>query len=120
VSNDITPYESAGSLSKKGVAAIGCIAGGVGLFILGSLSPVAGVVAGAIVGVVGLCALASKDPADKTPGAIVTGAGALTIVSKLPFIGFLAKPFFGLGAIILLGVGIWNGFKFLKGLKARS
>jgi hypothetical protein len=120
VGNDIAPYESASSLSKRGVAAIGCIAGGIGLFILGSLSPVAGIVAGAIAGVVGICALSSKDPADKTPGMIVTGAGALTIVSKLPFIGFLAKPFFGLGAIILLGVGVWNGFKFFKGLKARS
>ncbi|MDR1220078.1 MAG: hypothetical protein LBK73_10805 [Treponema sp.] len=119
MSNDITPYESASSLSKKGVAAIGCIAGGIGLLILGSLSPVAGMVAGAIAGVVGLCALTSKDPSDKTPGAIVVGAGALTIVSKLPFVGFLAKPFLGLGVIILLGVGIWNGFKFLKGLKAR-
>ncbi|MDR2792716.1 MAG: hypothetical protein LBB61_03485 [Treponema sp.] len=120
MSNNMVPYESRNGLSKKGVTAIGCIAGGIGLFVLGSLSPVAGIVAGAVAGVVGMCALASKDPEDKTPGAITAGAGALTIVSKLPIVGLLAKPFLGLGAVILLGVGIWNGVKFFKGLKARS
>jgi hypothetical protein len=116
----MVPYESRNSLSKRGITAIGCIAGGIGLFVLGSLSTVAGIVAGAVAGVVGICALTSKDPTDKTPGVITTGAGALTIVSKLPLVGFLAKPLLGLGAIILLGVGIWNGIKFFKGLKARS
>jgi hypothetical protein len=113
-------YETASSLSKKGVMAIGCIAGGLGLFILGSLSTVAGIVTGAVAAVVGICALSSKDPSDKTPGFIIAGAGALTIVSKLPLLGFLAKPVLGFGAVVLLGVGIWNGIKFFKGLKARS
>jgi hypothetical protein len=116
----MVPYESRSSLAKKGVTAVGCIAGSIGLFILGSLAPVAGIVAGAVAGVAGLCALMSKDPADKAPGAVIAGAGALTVVSKLPLVGVLAKPFFGLGPVILLGVGIWNGVKFIKGLKARS
>jgi hypothetical protein len=118
--NDITPYESASSLSKKGVTAVGGIAGGIGLFILGGLGAVAGIIAGAVVGVAGLCGLASKDPADRKAGAVIFGAGALTVLAKLPILGLLAKPALALGAIVLLGVGIWNGVKFLKGLKARS
>ncbi len=120
MSNEITQYESPTSLTKKALTAIGGVAGGIGLFVLGSLSPIVGIVAGAVVGVVGVCAIASKDPNDNTPGMVALGAGALAVASKLPILGFLAKPVLAIGAVVLLGVGIWNGIKFLQGLKARS
>jgi hypothetical protein len=96
------------------------IVGGAGLFILGGLGTVLGVIAGVVVGAIGLASLSSKDPADKTAGTVITAAGALAIASKIPIFGGLAKFALGLGAVALLGTGIWYGIKFLKGLKARS
>jgi hypothetical protein len=118
--NDIEPYVSSSALSKQGITAIGGIVCGAALLILGGLGTIAGIVAGAAVGIFGLSTLASKDPTDRKPGAIIAGAGALTIVSKIPLLGALAKPILGVGALALLGIGIWNGIKFLKGLKSRS
>jgi hypothetical protein len=64
--------------------------------------------------------MASSNKTDKNTGTFLAGAGALTIASKLPIIGGLAGFISGFGALSLIGVGIWNGVKFLKGLKARS
>ena len=118
--NDLEPYGSTSSLSKKGVTAIGGIVGGIALFVLGGLGTVVGLIAGGLIGVAGLSELKSTDPPDKRVGTVIALAGALTIVSKIPFVGALAKPLLFVGAIGLLGIGIWNGIKFLKGLKERS
>jgi tetrahydromethanopterin S-methyltransferase subunit C len=94
--------------------------GGIALLVLGGLGTVVGLIAGAVVGVVGLSELKSANPTDKRTGTFIAAAGALTMVSKIPVLGALAKPVLFVGAIGLLGIGIWNGIKFLQGLKARS
>jgi len=115
---------SASSLSKMGVSAVGYTAAGVFLIVLGAISsaPLVGFIAGGIVGLLGLGSLASKDPADKKAGLVLTAAGALTILSKIPIplIQPFSKVLLTVGAIGLLGLGIWNGIKFLTGLKKRS
>lgn len=111
---------SRAALAKQGVTAVGCIAGGIGLLVLGALPPIAGIIAGAAAGVLGIGGLLSKDPDDRKPGLIVTAAGSLAILSKVGIIKPLAATFLGIGALGLLGLGIWNGFKFLKGLKSRG
>jgi hypothetical protein len=121
--SDLIPgggYTPTNVLAKQGVVAIGGIAGGIGLFIMGALPPIVGIIAGAAVGVVGIGALLSKDREDRKPGLIVTAAGGLSILSKIGIIRPLAGTLLGIGAIGLLGLGIWNGIKFLKGLKSRG
>ncbi|MDR2798375.1 MAG: hypothetical protein LBB80_08525 [Treponema sp.] len=114
-------YSSTNVLAKQGVAAVGGIIGGAGLLLMGSLPPIAGIVLGALAGILGIGALLSKDPEEKKPGAIITAAGCLAIVSRLsiPVIKPLAGAFLGLGALGFFAMGIWNGIKFFKGLKRR-
>ncbi|GHU99721.1 hypothetical protein FACS189483_09290 [Spirochaetia bacterium] len=107
-------------LAKRGVTAIGSLIGGSGLLVLGVLPPIMGLVAGGIVGVVGISGLISKDPEDRKPALLVTMAGALAVFSKVPIVRPVAATLLGLGAIGLIGLGIYNGIKFLKGLKSRA
>jgi hypothetical protein len=110
-------------LSKQGVTAVGGLAGGIGLFILGRLPWIVGLPLGVVAAVVGISALRSRDKADRFPGLVITGAGILAIVAKLPALKFvqpLAGTLLGIGAFGLLALGIWNGIKFLRGLKSRS
>jgi hypothetical protein len=101
---------------------VGGIAGGVLLLVLGALPPVVGIIAGAVVGVVGLGALFSRDPGDRRPGMVITAAGLLGILAKapIPLIRPLAGFALTIGAVGLLGLGIWKGIQFLSGLKSRS
>ena len=121
--NDLVPdgkYTPTNVLAKQGVTAIGCLIGGVGLFLLGALPSVVGVVAGLAVGVVGVAAVLSKDPEDRKPGVFITAAGGAAILSKVGFLRHLMTPLLGLGAAALIGIGIWKGIQFLRGLKSRS
>ncbi|HCM25500.1 MAG: hypothetical protein A2Z99_11345 [Treponema sp. GWB1_62_6] len=115
--NEIVPTNT---LAKQGVAAVGGIAGGLGLLVLGGLPWIFGIVAGGVVAVVGLSAMASHERADRIAGRIALGAGALAVLAKLPIVGGLAGGLFGLATFGLLGMGVWNGFKFMKGLKSRA
>jgi hypothetical protein len=118
---DLEPkYTPTKELAKQGVAAVGGLAGGIGLFIMGALPPVIGVIAGVVVGVVGIGALLSGDPGDKKPGLVVTIAGGLAILSKIGIVRPLAGTLLAIGAAGLLGLGIWKGVQFLKGLKSRG
>jgi hypothetical protein len=113
-------YQPANVLAKQGIAAVGGLAGGIGLFVLGALPPLVGIIAGGVVALVGIGGLFSRDPEDKKPGAITATAGVLAILSKIGFARPLAGTLLSIGAVGLLAMGIWNGIKFLKGLKNRS
>jgi hypothetical protein len=117
-------YLSTSSLSKLGISAIGYTAAGVFLFILNvaAKSFVPGIIIGGLVGLFGLVSLKSKDLADRRAGVILTAAGALTVLSKIPipFIQGFSSVILGIGAVGLLVLGIWNGIKFFIGLKKRS
>lgn len=120
--NDIVPTRT---LAKRGVAAVAGIGGGIALMILNALTgiPVIGLVAGGVVTVIGLGAMASHAPEDKRAGLIATAAGGLTVLSHLRFLGpiaGLAGSLVNVGVIGLLGMGIWNAYKFFKGLKSRA
>ncbi|MDR3304378.1 MAG: hypothetical protein LBS86_08220 [Treponema sp.] len=124
---DIEPvkdnYVPTSVLAKQGVTAVAGIVGGVVMFFMGALPPIAGIVVGGVVTVVGIGAMLSKDPDDKKPGRIATVAGLLTLASKvggLTWVKALAGTALGLGAVGMFAVGVWNGIKFLKGLKKRS
>jgi hypothetical protein len=128
--NDIIKREekdaipSTSKLSKLGITAVGYSVGGVLLFVLQAVSRfrALGLIVGGVVCIFGITALLSKDPADRKPGAIVTAAGALAVLSKsgIPFITAASGTLLSIGALGLLAAGIWNGIKFLLGLKKRS
>jgi hypothetical protein len=110
-------------LAKQGVTAIGSLIGGAGLLIAGALPPVIGIVLGGVAVLVGVAAARSADRGDRKIGALAAAAGGLTILSRIgilkPLAG-LAGTLLTIGAIGLLAAGIWNGVKFLKGLKSRA
>jgi hypothetical protein len=120
--NDLEPTypTSTKKLAKQGVSAICGIAGGIALFILQALPPVAGIVVGAVVTAVGIGAFLSQDPEDKKPGLLAVVGGALAIFSRVGFLRLVAGTLLSIGALGLLVLGIWNGIKFLKGLKNRG
>jgi uncharacterized membrane protein len=114
---------STSSLTKLGITAVGYTAGGIFLFILQAFNrPGIGLVVGAIVSAIGIASFTSKDPADKKAGAIIMTAGVLTLLSRIriPMITTLAGTLLSIGAVGLLALGIWNGIKFIAGLKKRS
>ncbi|HCC38227.1 MAG TPA: hypothetical protein DEQ14_11825 [Treponema sp.] len=113
---------STSTLAKQGMIAVACTAGGLLLLILQTVArlPVLGIIAGGVACVIGIISLLSKDPADKKAGAVIGGAGVLIMVSKTKLLGPIAGTLIGIGAVGLLVMGIWNGIKFLKGLRKRS
>ncbi|MDR2070439.1 MAG: hypothetical protein LBP81_03340 [Treponema sp.] len=113
-------YTPTNILAKQGVTAIVSLIGGAGLLIAGALPPVIGIIAGGVIGVVGIGAAMSKDPEDRKPGIFAAAAGGLTILSKIGIVKPLAGTLLAIGAIGLLAMGIWNGVKFIKGLKNRA
>ncbi|GHT98607.1 hypothetical protein FACS1894142_5150 [Spirochaetia bacterium] len=124
--NDIVPEHQTPTnvLAKQGVAAIGNLIGGVGLLVMNVLPRPVGLGLGAVLLIVGIASLRSKDQADRRPGLIVTIAGALSVLARaganLPLIPALSGTLLSVGAVGLLAMGIWNGIKFLKGLKSRG
>jgi hypothetical protein len=113
-------YTPTNVLAKQGISAVGGIVGGVALLIMRALPPFIGIIAGAIVGVIGVGGILSKDPDDRKPGLLAAAAGALSILARIGIIRPLAGTLLGISALGLLAMGIWNGVKFLKGLKSRS
>jgi hypothetical protein len=124
--NDLIPgeeYTPTNVLAKRGVRAIGCLVGGVGLLLLAALGarfPLVGIAAGAVLGIVGIRAVVSKDPDDRKPGLVVLAAGVLSVLSRVPGVRAFAGTLLGIGAIGLLAAGVWNGIRFLREIKKRS
>lgn len=119
MNDDLVPTQT---LAKQGVAAVGGIAGGIGLLVLRGIShvPVVGIVAGAVVTIVGIGALRSDTPEDRRVGGIVTGAGVLSILSGIGIFAGIAGGLLGVATVGLVGMGLWNAWKFFKGLRSRA
>lgn len=112
--SDLVPRKT---LVKQGGQAIGGVVGGVALLALTGLSPVPALIVGGVVTAVGLAISSSRS--DRTPGLITAGAGALTALSAVPFIGGLAGTLMTISGVGLLVMGGINLFKFIKGYRKR-
>jgi hypothetical protein len=113
------------TLEKQGVAAVTNLAAGIFLLILGPLGsrfPILGIVLGALAGIFGIAALLSRDREDRKAGAILTAGGILAIFSRAGAVFFrpLAGTLLSIGAFGLIARGLWNGVKFIRGLKSRT
>jgi hypothetical protein len=102
------------------MTAVGGIVGGAALMIMRALPPVTGIIAGVIVGVIGIGGMLSKDPDDRKPGILAAAAGALSILARVGVVRALAGTLLSVSALGLMVMGVWNGVKFIKGLKKRS
>jgi hypothetical protein len=112
-------YTPRGTLVRQGITAVGSLAAALVLGVVKSLPFAAGVIAGGIITVFGLVNLASKNREDKRAGLFLSAAGALTLLSRSPFFPGFSGRILSLGIAGLLVLGVWNGVKFLLGLKAR-
>jgi hypothetical protein len=113
------------TLVKQGVAAVFSLLAGIFLFamnILGTRFPVVGIVLGGVAAAAGIAALLSKDPEGNKPGVFLTLAGALELIQRAGISSArpLAGTLLSIGAVGFIAFGIWNGVKFLTGLKNRS
>ncbi|MDR1908365.1 MAG: hypothetical protein LBQ35_00410 [Spirochaetaceae bacterium] len=106
-------------LAKLGVSAVGFLAGGVGLFVLGILPAPMGIVAGGLAAVLGIGALLSRDPDDRKGGIIIIAAGIVSILARLPLSRVVAAPVMRIAALGFIVYGVWKGIQFFKGLKTR-
>ncbi|TFG83175.1 MAG: hypothetical protein E4H20_06130 [Spirochaetales bacterium] len=105
---------------KNGMRGVLSTGAGIGLLLFNGLLniPILGwIISGALI-VLGALGLVGKQGSDKTTGSILIGAGALGVASFV--LKGLTGTLLGIGGVGLIGFGIFNLFKFVKGLKSRS
>jgi hypothetical protein len=113
------------TLEKLGLKAVANLAGGLLFLVLGVLSariPIAGFILGGLSGLFGIFTLFSKDKEDRKAGLVLTAGGVLAVLSRAgaSFFRPIAGSLLSIGAFGLIALGIWNGIKFLTGLKSRA
>ena len=106
--------------ARYGIFMMGGIVGAIVLFILKALPWFFAIIVGGLLLFFGYGILSSKTVKDKMAGLACAVAGALTILSKFPFIKHIAAWLLQAGAIALLIMGIWNGIRFVLALKKHS
>jgi len=117
---DDTSLTDVGTVRRAGMRGVVSTGAGVGLILFNTLLhiPVVGYVIGGALVVLGIMGLIGKNRTDKSTGAVLIGAGVLGLASFLlkGITGFVL----GAGGLGLIGYGIFNLFKFARGLKSRS
>lgn len=117
-------YPSTSVLSRLGLTAIICIAGGLFLLIMQTIAQkgVLGFIVGGIACVLGIVSMLSKDSADKKAGLLIGIAGLLVLISKtkIPYVASVSGILIIIAAAGLLFLGIWSAIKFFIGLKKRA
>jgi hypothetical protein len=134
--SDLEPMESK-EISNAGVRGIGATIGGVGLLVVQGIAGFLGGIGGLIIGglslAIGASSLKSSSNADKRGGTIAMVSGAILALPGLahflggiPLVGGILKAasgfsgfVIGAGAVGLIGYGVYNIVKFVRGLKSR-
>jgi len=116
---DNYPADTA-EVRKTGMRGVISTGAGLAMLTVNSLLhlPVVGwVISGGLVAL-GIIGFLGKERTDKTTGLVLMGAGAFGLASILlkGLTGFIL----GVGGLGLIGFGIFNLVKFVKGLKSRS
>lgn len=126
--NDLLNFDGGNSgspstrnLARQGLSAVGFLAAGIGLSVMGSLPPIPGIVIGAAACFLGVGSVFSRDSADRVGGSVLFTGGAFTLLAKLriPLLAPLAHVAMSVGAVACLGLGIWNAVRFFWGLRER-
>lgn len=107
-------------LREQGTRGIMATGAGIGLFGINALIhvPVLGTIIGGGLVLLGLMGLFGKSKTDKVSGGVLLAAGAAGIATIFMkgFSGFVLSA----GGIALVGYGLFNVFKFIRGLKHRG
>jgi hypothetical protein len=124
-------------ITSAGVRGIGATIGGLGLLVLrgvaGFLGGIGGIVLGGLSFILGASSLKSHSATDKRGGTIAMVAGVVLalpglahFLGRIPLIGGVLKAaagfegfIMGAGIIGLLGYGVFNIVKFVRGLHSR-
>jgi hypothetical protein len=109
------------NLTQQGLSAVGFLSAGAGLFVLGALPSFIGIIAGVAACIFGIGSVASRDKADRLGGIVLFTGGALALLVKfkIPVLAGLSRVVMSVGAVACIGLGIWSGIKFLRGLRDR-
>lgn len=107
-------------LVKTGGKAVGGVVGGISLLVLNSVTGMLpAVIIGGILTAGGLT-MAASSREDRTAGQIAAAAGVATIASVIPIVGGIASTLLWGGGVALLGLGVYSGYRFWKGLQSRK
>ncbi|MGO8692432.1 MAG: hypothetical protein ACLQMF_02060 [Rectinemataceae bacterium] len=130
--HDVEPTDTK-ELANRGYKGISATVGGVAILVLKGIAGLFGGIVGVGIGVLamglGISGLKGHTRTDKTGGAITFGAGALfalagvahwRILPLLPGLGRFTTGIVTVGAVGLIGYGLWNAYKFIRGLRHRS
>jgi len=107
-------------LRKQGTRGVISTGAGLALWIVNGLFqvPVLGVVLCGVLAALGVLGLLGKDRTDRSTGVVLMAAGGAGLVSLV--LPWLRDFLFGAGGLALVGFGLFNLFKFLRGLKSRA
>ncbi|MEE8441807.1 MAG: hypothetical protein V3S41_08810 [Spirochaetia bacterium] len=103
-------------LVKQGTTGVGGVVGGAALLILGGLPGLFGIIVGGLLALGGF-GVAASSKEDRTVAGIVGGVGVLTILSGIGL--GLGGTLLWISGVGLLGLGAYNLFKFIRGLRSR-
>ncbi|MFO8063235.1 MAG: hypothetical protein ACQETQ_11360 [Spirochaetota bacterium] len=122
--NNMNPLVPRETLVRQGMTGIGSTAAGLGLLLLRGLTQfgagfsIPGLVVGGVLAVTGMKVSTGKK-ADRVGGLVMTGSGVLTAIASLPVVGTLGSGLMWLGGVGLLGAGVFNVFRFIRGVRSR-
>lgn len=112
---DIVPRST---LVRHGTSALGGVVGGIVLLVLQGLGWIPSLIIGGVIVFIGIGITMSRE--DRIPGLIAIGAGILTALGAIPFIGGIAGFLLKIAGVGLLIMGGIKLFQFFKGLRNRA
>jgi hypothetical protein len=125
--NELIPRDGAsgGKLAKWATNAIFGIGGGIALFtasfLLKWLVQPAGLVIGGVLALLGISGIFSRDASDRKDGffVLLTGAVLFGAFWGIGPIKNIASWLLSTGGLISFALGLWNGLRFLFGMRKR-
>lgn len=116
---DYYPADPA-ELRRQGTRGVISTGAGVGLWLVNGLLrvPFLGPALGGVLVLLGILGLVGRNRTDRTTGVVLMAAGGAGLASLV--LPGLSSLLFWLSGLGLVGFGLYNLFKFLRGLKSRA
>lgn len=107
-------------VTKNGVRGVMATGAGLGVLVFNSLLgiPLVGPILGGALVVLGVIGVVGRTKNDKVTGTVLIGAGVLGLASFV--LKGLTSFLLGAGGFVLIGLGLFSLYKFVKGLKSRA
>lgn len=107
-------------LRKQGTRGVISTGAGLGLWVVNGLLriPFVGAALGGVLVVLGILGLVGRNRTDRATGIVLMAAGGAGLASLI--LPGVSSFLFGVGGLALVGFGLFNLYKFLRGLKTRT